>query len=347
MLLGELRRWGLAPRLVDELLPNAERALAWIDEFGDADGDGYVEYKRATDRGLANQGWKDSWDGIRYADGRVAEAPIALCEVQAYVYGAYLARAHFAAEAGDGATYDRYRRKATDLKAAFNRDFWLEDREWFAVGLDADKRPIDSLTSNMGHCLWTGIVEEDKARAVARHLVGPDLFTGWGVRTLASSMGGYNPVSYHCGSVWPHDTAIVAAGLARYGFEEAAQRLVMSLIDAAVAQGGRLPELFSGLDRADLGVPVGYPTSCSPQAWSAASPLLCLRTLLRLDPWVPYGKTWLAPMVPPEIGRLRVEGIPLAGSRVDVEVVDGVVSVEGMPAGIELVDKPRHPLTAV
>ncbi len=347
MLLGELRRWGLAPRLVDELLPNAERALAWIDEFGDADGDGYVEYKRATDRGLANQGWKDSWDGIRYADGRVAEAPIALCEVQAYVYGAYLARAHFAAEAGDGPTYDRYRRKATDLKAAFNRDFWLEDREWFAVGLDADKRPIDSLTSNMGHCLWTGIVEEEKARAVARHLVGPDLFTGWGVRTLASSMGGYNPVSYHCGSVWPHDTAIVAAGLARYGFEEAAQRLVMSLIDAATAQGGRLPELFSGLDRADLGVPVGYPTSCSPQAWSAASPLLCLRTLLRLDPWVPYGKTWLAPMVPPEIGRLRVEGIPLAGSRVDVEVVDGVVSVEGMPAGIELVDKPRHPLTAV
>jgi glycogen debranching enzyme len=347
MLLGELRRWGLAAQLVDELLPNAERALAWIEEFGDVDGDGYVEYKRATDRGLANQGWKDSWDGIRYSDGRVAEAPIALCEVQAYVYGAYLARAHFAAEVGDGETYDRYRLKASELKAAFNRDFWLEDREWFALGLDADKRPIDSLTSNMGHCLWTGIVEQDKARAVARHLVGPDLYTGWGVRTLAASMGGYNPVSYHCGSVWPHDTAIVAAGLARYGFEDAAQRLVLSLIDAATAQGGRLPELFSGLDRTDLGVPVGYPTSCSPQAWSAASPLLCLRTLLRLDPWVPYGKTWLAPMVPPEIGRLRVEGIPLAGSRVDVEVVDGSVTVEGMPDGIELVDKPRHPLTAV
>jgi glycogen debranching enzyme len=347
MLLGELRRWGLAPQLVDELLPNAERALAWIDEFGDADGDGYVEYKRATTRGLANQGWKDSWDGIRYADGRVAAAPIALCEVQAYVYGAYLARAHFAAESGDGATYDHYRSKAAELKAAFNRDFWLEDREWFAVGLDADKKPIDSLTSNMGHCLWTGIVEQDKAQAVARHLVGPELFTGWGVRTLASSMGGYNPVSYHCGSVWPHDTAIVAAGLARYGFEEPAQRLVLSLIDAAVAQGGRLPELFSGLDRSDLGVPVGYPTSCSPQAWAAASPLLCLRTLLRFDPWVPYGKTWLAPMVPPEIGRLRVEGIPLAGARIDVEVVDGSVTVDGLPDTIELVETPRHPLTAV
>ncbi|MHB8220277.1 MAG: amylo-alpha-1,6-glucosidase [Acidimicrobiales bacterium] len=347
MLLGELRRWGLARESVDELLPNADRALGWIEEMGDRDGDGYVEYQRATDRGLANQGWKDSWDGIRYADGRLAQSPIALCEVQAYVYGAYLARAHFAYEAGDTALYGRYRRKAADLKVAFNRDFWLEDREWFAVGLDADKQPIDSLTSNIGHCLWTGIVDEDKAQAVARHLLGRDMSTGWGVRTLASSMGGYNPVSYHCGSVWPHDTAIAAAGLARYGFEDGAQRLVVGLLDAAVAQGGRLPELFSGLDRNDLTVPVGYPTSCSPQAWSAASPLLCLRTLLRLDPWIPYSKTWLAPMVPEAFGSLRVEGIPLAGARVDVEVVDGTVKVDGMPEGIELVRSPRHPVTAV
>jgi glycogen debranching enzyme len=347
MLLGELRRWGLARELVDELLPNADRALEWIEGLGDPDGDGYVEYHRATDRGLANQGWKDSWDGIRYADGRVARAPIALCEVQAYVYGAYLARAHFAFENNDTECYARYRQKAADLKAAFNRDFWLEDRGYFAVGLDADKKPIDSLTSNMGHCLWTGIVDEDKAQSVARHLLGPDLYSGWGVRTLATSMGGYNPVSYHCGSVWPHDTAIVAAGLARYGFEEGAQRLVMSLVDAAVAQGGRLPELFTGLDRSELSAPVGYPTSCSPQAWSAASPLLCLRTLLRFDPWVPYGKTWLAPMVPPEIGSLRVEGIPLAGARINVEVVDGAVTVEGLPEGIELIETPRHPSTAV
>jgi glycogen debranching enzyme len=347
MLLGELRRWGLARELVDELLPNADRALEWIEHYGDADGDGYVEYHRATDRGLANQGWKDSGDGIRYADGRVAEAPIALCEVQGYVYSAYLARAHFAFEVGDQERYDHFRRKAAELKTAFNRDFWLEDRGYFAVGLDPDKRPIDSLTSNIGHCLWTGIVDEDKAQAVARHLVGPELFTGWGVRTLASSMGGYNPVSYHCGSVWPHDTAIVAAGLARYGFEAEAQRLVMSLFDAAVAQGGRLPELFSGLERSDVPAPVDYPTSCSPQAWAAASPLLCLRTLLRLDPWVPYGKIWLAPMVPPEIGSLRVEGIPLAGARVNVEVVDRLVRVEGLPKTIEVLEEPRHPFTAV
>ncbi|MHB8594826.1 MAG: amylo-alpha-1,6-glucosidase, partial [Acidimicrobiales bacterium] len=346
MLLGELRRWGLAREAVDELLPNAERALQWIERFGDADGDGYVEYHRATDRGLANQGWKDSWDGIRYADGRVAQAPIALCEVQAYVYGAFLARAHFAHERGDDVTFERYRAKAARLKDDFNRDFWIEEKQWYAVGLDADKRQIDSLTSNMGHCLWTGIVDEDKARLVADRLLSAELFSGWGVRTLSTAMGGYNPISYHCGSVWPHDTAIVAAGMARYGFMDHAQRLVTALLDAAVRLGGRLPELFSGLDRAEFSSPVGYPTSCSPQAWSAASPLLCLRTMLRLDPWVPYGKTWLAPVLLDGMRYLKVEGIPLAGSRVTVEVEGDDVEVSGLPPEIELVAEPRHPATA-
>jgi glycogen debranching enzyme len=350
MLLGELRRWGVAGELVDALLPNAERAIEWIEEFGDSDSDGYVEYHRSTDRGLANQGWKDSWDGIRYADGRVAEAPIALCEVQAYTYGAFLARAHFAFEVGDTATYERFRAKATQLKKAFNRDFWLEEQGWFAVGLDADKRPIDSLTSNIGHCLWTGIVDEDKAHQVASKLLSPEMFSGWGVRTMSSLQSGYNPISYHCGSVWPHDTAIVAAGLARYGFDAAAQQLILALLDAAMAQGGRLPELFSGLDRGELSVPVGYPTSCSPQAWSAASPLLCLRTLLRLDPWIPYGKTWLCPNLPDGIGSLKVEGIPLAGRRVTIEVgahVAGGVSISGLPPEIEVIREPRRPSTAV
>jgi glycogen debranching enzyme len=347
MLLGELRRWGLAREVVDELLPNADRALAWVEEYGDADGDGYVEYQRATDRGLANQGWKDSWDGIRYADGRVATSPIALCEVQAYVYSAYLARAHFAREAGDEPLFHRYRAKATQLKEDFNRDFWVEKNQWFAVGLDADKKPIDSLTSNIGHCLWTGIVDDEKARLVATQLLSPAMFSGWGIRTLATTMGGYNPISYHCGSVWPHDTAIVAAGLARYGLHDEAMTVVMGLLGAAAAQGGRLPELFSGLSRQEFTIPVGYPTSCSPQAWSAASPLLCLRTMLRLDPWVPYGKTWLSPMLPPGMRRLKVEGIPLAGSRVTVEVEDGDLHVEGLPPEVELITEPRHPATKV
>jgi len=347
MLLGELRRWGLAREAVDELLPNAERALEWIEKFGDADGDGYVEYHRATDRGLANQGWKDSADGIRYADGRIAHAPIALCEVQAYVYSAYLARAHFAREEGDETTFERFRAKATRLKEDFNRDFWLEEKGWYAIGLDADKKPIDSLTSNMGHCLWAGIIDEEKAPLVAAKLMSPEMFSGWGIRTLASTMGGFNPISYHCGSVWPHDTAIVAAGLARYGMMEEALRLISALLDAALHLGGRLPELFSGLSKDELASPVGYPTSCSPQAWAAASPLLCLRTMLRLDPWVPYGRTWLAPLLPEGIHHLKVERIPLAGSRVTVEVEGDDVEVTGLPPEVDLITDPRHPATAV
>ncbi|MGH9182769.1 MAG: amylo-alpha-1,6-glucosidase [Acidimicrobiales bacterium] len=346
MLLGEVRRWGLAAELVEELLPHADRALAWIAEHGDRDGDGFVEYRRAGPRGLRNQGWKDSWDGVRFADGRLGEGPIAMCEVQGYVYGAYVARAHFADEAGDEATAAVYRERAAALKQAFNREFWVEDRGWFAMGLDGDKRPLDALTSNMGHCLWTGIVDEDKAAAVARRLVSPELFTGWGVRTLASTMVGYNPVSYHNGSVWPHDNAIVAAGLMRYGFVDEASRVIAGLLDAAVAFGGRLPELFGGLDRSELAVPLTYPASCSPQAWASAAPLNLLRTMLRLDPWLPEGKLWLAPVLPSTVSRLRVDRIPLGGARVCVEVDGDDVSVEGLPPGVEVIRQPRRPLTA-
>jgi glycogen debranching enzyme len=345
MLLGELRRWGLAREAVDQLLPHADRAIDWIEHFGDRDGDGYVEYQRTSDRGLVHQGWKDSVDGIRFADGRLPQTPIALCEVQAYVYAAYLARAYFAGEAGDDLRSAELRRRAAELKANFNRDFWLEERGWLALGLDRDKRPIDALTSNMGHCLWTGIVDAEKAMLVARRLLSRELFSGWGVRTLGSSMTGYNPISYHCGSVWPHDNAIVAAGLMRYGFVEEAQRVVLAMLDAAVQQGGRLPELFSGLDRLELPMVVAYPTSCSPQARAAASPLLMLRTLLRFDPWVPRGRVWIHPALPERVGRLRVDRIPLAGRRISVDVEGDRMSVTGLPPDVELVDAPRHPLT--
>jgi glycogen debranching enzyme len=345
MLLGELRRWGLAREAVDELLPHANRAIEWITEYGDRDGDGYVEYQRTSDRGLVNQGWKDSREGVRFADGHLADAPVALAEVQGYVYGAYLARSFFAAEHGDAVLAASLRRRAADLKEAFNRDFWLEDRGWLAMGLDRDKKPIDALTSNMGHCLWTGILDADKADAVARRLLSADMFSGWGIRTLGASMVGYNPVSYHCGSVWPHDNAICAAGLMRYGYVREAQRVIMATLDAAVRLGGRLPELYSGLDRLELPMVVGIPTSGSPQAWAATSPLLMLRTLLRLDPWVPRGKVWLHPAIPEQIGRLYVGRIPLAGARVSVTVEGDQAKVEGLPDDLELVDAPRHPLT--
>ena len=346
MLLGEMRRWGLAGEIVDQLLPHADRAMEWIERYGDQDGDGYVEYKRASDRGLANQGWKDSWDGVRFADGEIAKPPIALCEVQGYVYSAYLARAHFAHEADDTATYERYRTKAAELKEAFNRDFWLADKGWYAMALDHRKRPVDALASNMGHCLWTGIVDVDKAQAVADHLLSPAMFSGWGIRTLATTMGGYNPISYHCGSVWPHDNALIAAGLMRYGFVTEAQRVIMAMLDAAATQNGRLPELFTGLERSEYPGVVGYPTSCSPQAWAAASPLLFLRTLLRLEPWVPHQKVWLSPALPPQISGLRVERVPLGGRRVGVTFDDGNLKVEGLPPEVQLLAVPRDPLTA-
>lgn len=341
MLLGELERWGLAGDDVEALLPHADRALEWILRDGDRDGDGYVEYLRATPAGLANQGWKDSWDGIRFADGSIAEPPIALCEVQGYTYAAFLARAHFALAAGDRAAGKEWSDRAAELHHRFNRDFWLPDKGWFAVGLDADKRPIDSLASNQGHCLWTGIVEEDKAAAVADALLSPGMFSGWGVRTLSADERAYNPLSYHCGSVWPHDNAIIAAGLVRYGHLAHAHRIMRGMLDVAAVHNGRLPELFSGIGRDELSVPAAYPTSCVPQAWAAATPLLFLRCLLRLEPRLPQDELWLAPMLPDWVGNLHVAGIPLGGGSFDVRVGDGTLETRGLGERIRLRPGPR------
>lgn len=340
MLAGELLRWGEANATVMGLVSNLDRAMNWIEEFGDRDGDGYVEYQRSTSGGLLHQGWKDSTDGVRFAEGEIAEPPIALCEVQGYTYAAYLARAEFAEAQGDEPMARRYRDRASDLKSAFNRDFWSERLGRYVMALDRDKQPVDAVVSNVGHCLWTGIVDETRAAAVARDLLSPQMFSGWGLRTLSSSMRAYNPVSYHCGSVWPHDTAIAAAGLRRYGFIEEANRLAMGLFDLAAFEGGRLPELVAGFSRAEFRDPVPYPTSCSPQAWAAASPLLLLRSVLGLEPDVPSGVVRMDPSLPSEIGRLRVEGIPLAGGRLTIGVEDGEAKVESAPAGVEVVLRP-------
>ena len=343
MLLAELRRWGQPREAVDALLPHADRALDWVIHYGDRDGDGFVEYQRATDRGLVNQGWKDSFDGISFATGVLAEPPIALAEVQGYTYAAYASRAHLARDAGDEVTASGWAARAAELKRAFNEVFWLDDRGYFALALDAQKRPVDSLASNMGHCLWTGIVDEDKAGAVAAKLLSKEMFSGFGVRTLASNMGAYNPMSYHNGSVWPHDNALIAAGLMRYGFVEEAQRIALALLDAAELLGGRLPELFCGFDRAEFAAPVPYPTSCAPQAWAAAAPLLLLRSLLRFDPSVSTGRVWCDPVMPARLAPLRVERLNLAGCAVTVEVTPNGSSVAGLPAGVELICSPAPP----
>ncbi len=345
MLLGELRRWGLASQDVDRLLPAADRALSWIENYGDRDGDGYVEYKRSTDSGLANQGWKDSWDSISYANGELAMAPIALAEVQGYVYAAYRARAYFAREAGDSDNDNKYTKLADNLRLSFNRDFWIADKGYYAIGLDADKKPIDAMASNMGHCLLTGIVDVDKAKLVVNHLMSDDMFSGFGIRTLASSMARYNPLSYHNGSVWPHDSTMIAAGMVRYGYVTQAHQVISGLLDVATHYGGRLPELFGGLSREDLPTPLAYPTSCSPQAWAAASPLLMLRILLRFDPWVPFGRLWLSPDLPENISFVEVEGIPLGNQRLSISFskTDGLL-VQGSTPGIEILTEARPPL---
>lgn len=330
MLTAELSKWGVADQALEELLPNVDRALAWIEDYGDSNGDGFVEYQQMTSEGLINQGWKDSWDGINFADGQLPQAPIALCEVQAYVYGAYRARGDLALRFADSAGAEYWWQKAADFKAKFNERFWLPHRGWYAVGLDGDGLPIDALASNMGHALWTGIVADEHAAAVARHLISPQMFTGWGIRTLASSMGAYNPVSYHNGSVWPHDSAIAAAGLMRYGFVEEAATIAGGLFDAAQAFDGRLPELFCGFDRSQYPFPVPYPTACSPQAWAAASPILLLRSLLRLDPDVPNGVIRLQPAVPKMLLPLTVGNIMLGNARVTINVDENTAEVSGL-----------------
>jgi glycogen debranching enzyme len=342
MLLGEAQRWGGKDAAIAALLPNADRALEWVETYGDADGDGFVEYCRKTGDGLVNQGWKDSWDGVNFADGTIAEAPIALAEVQAYVFAAYRARAQLARWAGDERAAAAWRKKAKQLKKLFNERFWLPDRGWYAIGLDKEKRPIDALTSNIGHCLWTGIADKDKAGAVARHLMSEEMFSGWGIRTLASSMGAYNPMSYHNGSVWPHDNALCAAGLMRYGFVEQAQRVSDAIIDAAEHFGYRLPELFCGFDRAEFASPVPYPTSCSPQAWAAAAPLQLLHSLLRFAPEVSSGQLWCAPAVPGRYLPLRVSGLRVAKSRLAVDIADGQWEISGLePVSLEVIAAPR------
>ncbi len=347
MLLGELRRWGLDRRVVDELLPTADRALDWIVNYGDSDGDGFIEYARSTDLGLANQGWKDSFDGVTFADGTLAKPPIALAEVQGYVYAAFLAKSHFCSERedADGAAY--WAGKADQLKDDFNRAFWMPDKGYFALGLDADKRQIDSLASNMGHCLWTGIIDAGKAAAVARNLTSPEMFSGFGIRTLASSSGAYNPMSYHNGSVWPHDNAICAAGLMRYGFVREAQQVAVGILEAAEWFGGRLPELFCGFDRTEFREPVYYPTSCSPQAWSSAAPFHLLRTLLRFDPSVPNGMLWCDPALPAAFLPLRIESMHVAGARVAIDVTEDGWSLDGLGGILTLVRSGRDPLTAI
>jgi glycogen debranching enzyme len=298
----------------------ALRALEWMDRFGDRDGDGYLEYHREGEVGRENQGWKDSFDSVRFRDGSLARSPIALCEVQGYAYAARIGMAEVFDLLGEPKRAAELRGKAAALKERFNRDFWLTERGYYAEALDADKRPVDSLTSNAGHLLWSGLADRDKACRVAELLLSPELFSGWGIRTMATTEGGYNPISYHNGSVWPHDNSLIVAGLARYGFVEQAAKAVDGLL-AALSQypDHRLPELFAGYDRAAVPMVVEYPTVSRPQAWASGAPFFLLATMLGLDAQAPSWAEGAAPFLPAGVSRLRVDGLWVDQHRTCIE----------------------------
>ncbi|HSC90235.1 MAG TPA: glycogen debranching N-terminal domain-containing protein [Gaiellaceae bacterium] len=317
VLLDEYERWTGDRALVREREVEARAALRWIDEYADLQGTGYVWYRRRNEEtGLENQCWKDSWDSISFRDGRLPGFPRATCELQGYAYDAKLRGARLARLVWkDQAFADRLEREAADLKRRFNRDFWVEDGEYFALALDPDGEQVDALASNNGHLLWSGIVDKSKAKAVARHLLGPRLFSGWGVRTLAEGEGRYNPIGYHVGTVWPFDNSFIAWGLRRYGFKEDAAVIAAGILDAAQFFDGRLPEAFGGYERSQTMYPVQYPTACSPQAWSTATPLLLLRTMLGLEP---QGEHLVVdPALPSAIGHLELLDIPGRWGRID------------------------------
>ncbi|HEY6759054.1 MAG TPA: glycogen debranching N-terminal domain-containing protein [Baekduia sp.] len=286
VLLDEYHRWSGDDALVRELEPHARAALSWIDDSGDADGDGYVEYERRNvETGLLNQCWKDSWDSMQFADGTLARGPIATCEIQGYVYDARRRCARLARDVwGDATLAARLDDQADRLRDRVRQDFWMPERGCHALALDGDKRQVDGLTSNIGHLLWSGLLSDDEATATAERLLGEELFSGWGVRTLGSGEDGYNPLGYHTGTVWPHENSLIVAGLARYGQHAAASVIGGALLSAAPHFEHRLPEVFAGYPAHATGVPVAFPTASRPQAWAAGAPLLLLTTLLGLTP---------------------------------------------------------------
>ncbi len=356
VLLDEYERWTGNAELVREFEMEARAALEWIDTSGDINGDGYVEYDRKNkETGLENQCWKDSWNSILFADGTLSRLPRTVCEIQGYVYDAKVRCARLARTFwGDLQLAQRLEQQAAELKQRFNKDFWIEDRHFFALAIDGDGRKVDSLTSNIGHLLWSGIVDDDKAEACMRHLMGDKLFSGWGIRTMAEGEGGYNPIGYHNGTVWPHDNSFIALGLKHYGYDgfahkvggmpvipvlyaalafkssrtsafsdfmckagydQEAARVVLGMLEAARFFNGRLPEAFAGYSRVFTGFPVEYPTACSPQAWAAGTPLLLIRTMLGLEP---SGKRLIVnPAIPSAFGEVKLLEIPGRWGRID------------------------------
>jgi glycogen debranching enzyme len=330
VLLSEQWRWSGDDGIVLELERAARRALDWIDSFGDRDGDGFVEYLRRASHGIDNQNWKDSYNSMVFHDGSLARAPIAPVEVQGYVYDAKLRTAELARCVWrDEATAVRLEGEAATLRERFDAAFWLPERGWYALGLDAEKRAVDALASNMGHLLWSGIVPADRVAEVAAKLVSGPLWSGWGVRTLAADEPAFDPLEYHNGTVWPHDNSLIALGLAQAGRRAEAERVVRALLDCAPFFEYRLPEHFAGSERRQGEAPGVVPASAQPQAWAAGTPLLLLRAQLGLEP-DPRARALrvTADTLPAWLEGFALDRIPAFGRHWRVRVENGTASVE-------------------
>ena len=330
VLLGETWRWTDDAALARRLEEPARRALEWIDRWGDRDGDGFVEYGRRSGHGLENQSWKDSGDSQRFQDGRHAGAPIAPVEAQGYVYEAKLGLAEMARQVWrDAGLADRLEREAVDLRKRFDGAFWIDEGGYYALALDGEKNQVDARCSNMGHLLWSGIAATEHVRPTVDQLLSEELWSGWGIRTMATDAAAYNPISYHNGTVWPHDSAFTVWGLVRHGYVAEARRLARALIEAAAHFGWSLPEVFAGYAREEAPFPIAYPTPARPQAWAAGTPVLLVRLLLGIEPDREHHRlvSTVEDELPSWLDGFRLEGIRAYGEMWTASVDRGRVTV--------------------
>lgn len=345
--LWQVWRWTGDRRLLDAHWETANSALRWCDRYGDQDGDGFQEYATRSRQGYYNQGWKDAGDAVVHADGRLAELPLATVELQGYLFAARRAMAELWEAQGGTKQAAELRREADELRRAVEERFWMEEEGFYAFALNGRKEAVRSISSNPGHLLWCGLPSLERAACVADRLLAPDMFSGWGLRTLSSMNPAYNPLSYQLGSVWPFDTAIAAAGLRRYGRFAAGDTLIRAVLESAAAfEHERLPELFCGIDRS-LGPPLPYAKANVPQAWSAAAPILAAALFLGLVPDAPHGRCYLSPRLPDWLPRLAVRGIAIGAGRLDVviarrksETVVEDLSSQGIEAVTAAVEAP-------
>jgi len=318
----EYFNWTGDLKFIKKNLLHLRAALDWIDKYGDIDQDGYIEYNPKNKRWALNQGWKDSTDSSIHQDGSLAVPPIVLAEVQGYVYQAKKGMAEIFFYLGEKDKAKKLEREAQELKKRFNKDFWMEERKYFAFGLDYQKKQIASITSNPGHCLYSGIVSQDKSEAVVKKLLSDEMFNGWGIRTMGKNEPGYNPTSYHNGSVWPHDNSIIINGLTRYNYHREAIKVINGLIKASqYFKYNRLPELFCGFSHKETQRPIEYPVACSPQAWACGSIYLIIQSLLGINADVISNRIYLKPILPDKINKVEVKNLKIGDNRADFMLI--------------------------